>query len=60
MNMVVSHDRWRAGVKFLLGLGTNPALTADDQRRLQPYVREDMTAEGARYILATIFGWSVV
>jgi hypothetical protein len=48
--------RNRAAIKFLMGLGTNPELTAKDQRMLRPYVSQGMTTTEARATLKRI-GW---
>jgi hypothetical protein len=49
-------DRRRDAVKFLMGLGCNPSLTARDQRILRQYIRAGMTSAEARDVLAVIEG----
>lgn len=40
----VTRDRWRAGIKFLMGLGTNPELTPRDQRIMRAMLRGEHTS----------------
>jgi hypothetical protein len=53
-------DRIRDAVKFLMGLGTNPTLSAQDQRKLREFMRgpfaEGLSEEHAHRVLREI-GW---
>jgi hypothetical protein len=55
----VSIDKWRDGVKFLMNLGTNPTLTAKDQRTLRQFLRgpfaNGMRTEEAQRVLEGIW-----
>jgi hypothetical protein len=57
----VSIDRWRAAVKFLMGLGTNPELTTQDQKDLRKFLpgryADGMTAIEAEKTLRDWMGW---
>jgi hypothetical protein len=61
--VTVSDDKWRDAIKFLMGLGTNHTLTAQDQKKLAGYMRglfaDGMTEPEARRLLAAI-GWQRV
>jgi hypothetical protein len=58
--VLVSVDKWRDGVKFLMGLGANPTLTTKDQRMFRDMLRgpfvKGMTEREAQSVLAVI-GW---
>lgn len=62
---IVTPDRWRAGVKFLMGLGAGPALTAEDLRGLRKELRfytQHTGNSGMDEFMASvtlnIFGWN--
>jgi len=60
---IVSDDKWRDAVKFLLGHGTGPSLTAQDQRKLSACMRgsfADGFSEKAACLVLTIIGWQRV
>jgi hypothetical protein len=56
----IYRERVRDAVKFLMGLGTNPSLTAQDQQRLREFMRgpfaEGLSEEHAHRVLREI-GW---
>jgi hypothetical protein len=43
---VVSEDKWRDAVKFLMGLGTGPSLSAGEQEALSGLLRLRKTGDG--------------
>lgn len=53
--MRVSEDHWRDGIKFLMGQGTGPTLTSEDQKKLRevlrgPFANGMSAAEATRYL----------
>jgi hypothetical protein len=56
----VSDDKWRDGVKYLMGLGCNPTLTRADQLKLSAQMRgpfkNGFSMQGARRVLRAL-GW---
>jgi hypothetical protein len=59
--LYVSQDKWRDAVKFLMNLGCNPTLSANDQRKLRACLRgpfaNGMTNEQAHRTLREAIGW---
>lgn len=43
MGTIVSRDKWRDAIKFLMGQGCNPTLTNKDQRVLKGLCRGPFT-----------------
>lgn len=60
--IIVSDDKWRDAVKFLVGMGTNPTLTAADQKTLQEGLRgpfkNGMTVTDAQRFLRVGMRWA--
>lgn len=63
-SIIVSHDKWRDGVKYLMGYGTNHTLTAADQKLLLRCARKHgvtfakgLSQEQAVAVLTNEIGW---
>lgn len=56
MAIQVGGSRFRAAVKYLMGLGTNPELTENDQRILNGMLRGPLTENEAIHALHKM-GW---